>query len=528
MSFFTQSTESFSKSSTPAPATTAIAPVQLEDSPIFMGYLSDLPSDNTSSSSSEDEADDEGDKPPPKKRVRRKLDIPAHIEKLIASKRTAFDAGQNSLQAYRARAIQSHLQMVVRNKRKAIEVSEIAAESQGFAPKWGGRMVRTWVGYWLKNRELPASVRGKHGKVFSLLDDPNICEELRSYVRSNKWAMDPAKLAELSKDNLVSAAADKYLRHIVDTEMPAGLKKYMDVELFPRLHLKAGWGISLTTAKRWLHREGFRYTEHKNWVPEDEHALKKKGQGRGMHQSDVIMSTIGWLIEASQSLKYGKSYDGYWTGEMFVKQIIEKIIPAFEGAHGPGFQLLLVVDNSQRHAAYAIDALLVQRMNMNPGGKQALMRPGWFMKNGVKVVQPMVFPANHPKYPGQAKGMKQLNFIEFFWGAVKKYLRDNCDYTFVTLKKNLPNALASVQLSTIHKWEHRMVRWMDAYRLGLGAKDAQLQVRARSSRKTYTSHRRVNLTVARTFDQKYRKLMGFRECGQFGLTKNIELLQIFS
>ncbi|KAJ7695321.1 hypothetical protein B0H14DRAFT_3530210 [Mycena olivaceomarginata] len=228
MSFFTQSTESSSKSSSPASATTAIVPVQLEDSPIFMGYLSDLPSDNTSSSSSDDEADDEGDNPPPKKRVRRKLDIPARtarlvarehrakalqsglqdIEKLIASKRTAFDAGQNSLQAYRARAIQSHLQMVVRNKRKAIEASEIAAESQGFAPKWGGRMVRTWVGYWLKN-------------------------QLRSYVRSNKWAMDPAKLAEFSKENLVSAAADKYLRHIVDTEMPAGLKKYMDVELFP-------------------------------------------------------------------------------------------------------------------------------------------------------------------------------------------------------------------------------------------------------------------------------------------------------
>jgi hypothetical protein len=59
----------------------------------------------------------------------------------------------------------------------------------------------------------------------------------------------------------------------------------------------------------------------KSWVLEGEHALKKKGQGQGMHQSDVIMSTIGWLIEASQSLEYGKSYDGYWTGEMFVKQV---------------------------------------------------------------------------------------------------------------------------------------------------------------------------------------------------------------
>jgi hypothetical protein len=32
--------------------------------------------------------------------------------------------------------------MVVENKRLAIEASERAAESQGFAEKWGGRLVR--------------------------------------------------------------------------------------------------------------------------------------------------------------------------------------------------------------------------------------------------------------------------------------------------------------------------------------------------------------------------------------------------
>ncbi|KAF9456185.1 hypothetical protein BDZ94DRAFT_1144265, partial [Collybia nuda] len=86
-----------------------------------------------------------------------------------------------------------------------------------------------------------------------------------------------------------------------------------------------------------------------------------------------------------------------------------------------------------------------------------------------------------------------------FWGEVKKYLRDNCDYTFPTLQANLPIALASVRLSTIRKWEHRMIRWMDAYRSGLGAKEAQNQVRAFSSKK-YKSHRRIPETLARQFD----------------------------
>jgi hypothetical protein len=51
------------------------------------------------------------------------------------------------------------------------------------------------------------------------------------------------------------------------------------------------------------------------------------------------------------------------------QQIVEKIIPAFEQAHGPGCQALIVVDNSQGHSAYPENALLVSRMNMRPGGK---------------------------------------------------------------------------------------------------------------------------------------------------------------
>jgi len=43
----------------------------------------------------------------------------------------------------------------------------------------------------------------------------------------------------------------------------------------------------------------------------------------------------------------------------------------------------------------------------------------------------------------------ELNFIEFYWGKVKRYLRDHCDYSFQTLKENLPHALASVELKTI-------------------------------------------------------------------------------
>jgi hypothetical protein len=66
---------------------------------------------------------------------------------------------------------------------------------------------------------------------------------------------------------------------------------------------------------------------------------------------------------------------------LFIK-LAEKIIPAFEKAHGPSYQALIMVDNSQGHSAYSVDALLTSRMNMRPGGKQANMRDGWFVQHG--------------------------------------------------------------------------------------------------------------------------------------------------
>jgi len=67
------------------------------------------------------------------------------IDKLIASKKTHFEAGHNGLQAYQAQSIQSCLRMVVKKNRGLTDAAEQAAESHGFAAGWGGRMVRSWV-----------------------------------------------------------------------------------------------------------------------------------------------------------------------------------------------------------------------------------------------------------------------------------------------------------------------------------------------------------------------------------------------
>jgi len=61
--------------------------------------------------------------------------------------------------------------------------------------------------------------------------------------------------------------------------------------------------------------------ERMSWVWQGEQPLKKKGAGRGIHQPDFIRSTVGWLNDASKTLDYGKNHDGFWNGELFVKQV---------------------------------------------------------------------------------------------------------------------------------------------------------------------------------------------------------------
>ncbi|KAG2120243.1 hypothetical protein DEU56DRAFT_873874 [Suillus clintonianus] len=418
-------------------------------------------------------------------RKRQKLEVPypakqaelehayKDITKHLKSKKTVFAGGPRGLQARRAHTIEVHLMLVVKNKHSFKVASEMAAETNGFAAKWGGRQVRGWTREWMRTRMLPVSQWGRHAKISSLLDDPAIASELRTFMRSNKWSMDPQKLAKFTNNELLHTEATKYLEGL-------GLKRYIELELFPRIHMKVGRGVSLSTAPN--------NGQSMSWVPDGEHKLRKKGAGRGLHQSSIICSTVGHLEEAAHTIEYGKNYDRYWNGEMFVAQLRNKIIPAFERAHGPGYQALFLIDNSQGHSAYADDALLISHMNINPGGKQAQMKDGWFIDaGGQKVIQPMMFPSDHHDHPNEPKGIKA------------RYLRENCDYTFETLKTNLPKAMASVRLSTIRLWEHRMHRWMSAYRSGLETKTAQLQVKEFSSRK-YKSHRRVPETLACLFD----------------------------
>jgi len=155
------------------------------------------------------------------------------------------------------------LQLIVRQGFKGVVASEMAAVTHGFGKANGGRLIRQWGNYWMENQELPSSERGHHVKVASLLDNPDISNEILSYLHSNKWATHPKKLAAFHNNELLPAEAEQYIKHIVDQEMPRAMKRHLELELFPRIRMRVGKGISVSTARRWMFRHGFHYMQYK-------------------------------------------------------------------------------------------------------------------------------------------------------------------------------------------------------------------------------------------------------------------------
>ncbi|KAH8929740.1 hypothetical protein BT69DRAFT_1195412, partial [Atractiella rhizophila] len=278
------------------------------------------------------------------------------------------------LQGRRVRALETYYNLLRLGTRGKLEASQIAAASHRFGLAFGARCVRLWANHYEETGELPVSNRGQHVKTYTLLNDPEICGYLRSWLRTNKWSMDPTKLAQFHVNTMVPLALEKYARQTIREEIPQGLKNYLEVKLFPRIQFKPGpKGISLRTARRWLKKEGFKWTYYKKGL-----YFEYKGQGRGLHRSDFICSTQGWLEEAGEQLEYGKNHEGYWNAEKLAEQVEKKFIPVFERLHSED-QTLVIFDNLTGHAALAKDALNTKHMNVSSGGAQARLRDGWWV-----------------------------------------------------------------------------------------------------------------------------------------------------
>jgi hypothetical protein len=164
-----------------------------------------------------------------------------------------------------------------------------------------------------------------------------------------------------------------------------------------------------------------------SWKKAGTEWLKPKSKGKGIMISEFLCAAHGRLhylddssgspevVYATEVIKYGsgKSDDGWWNAEKMVEQT-KKAISIFEKAFS-GDIAVFAFDNSSGHACKAKDALVANRMNLNPDGKQAVLRnTEW--GDGHK--QSMVFEEGDKEWGsdepiaeellGEAKGMRRI------------------------------------------------------------------------------------------------------------------------
>jgi hypothetical protein len=190
------------------------------------------------------------------------------------------------------------------------------------------------------------------------------------------------------------------------------------------------------------------------WLKGDQQPLKRKGNGQGIHVSDLICETTGQLAlspdqvvaqlllpeqsrlrvtDARKIIYPGKNHDVWWDLNQLCDQMMDAV-DIFEYLQ-PDKVGIWLFDCSSAHEGLAADALNVNNMNVNPGGKQKHLcttviptsnpapKPGHTDTRGLP--QTMVYPDDHldPKLQGQAKGMKAvLQERESVWDE----LSDRC------------------------------------------------------------------------------------------------------
>ena len=233
------------------------------------------------------------------------------------------------------------------------------------------------------------------------------------------------------------------------------------------------------------------------WGEKGTAIMRPKGKGAGIMVSDFIDEKNGFLrltqeeydqakqsnpniwMEARTLLEYGENREGYWNSERFMNQIKMAVkIAEIKYPKCDNWRHVWTFDHSSCHAAMPDDALDVNKMNVNPGGKQKVTRDGLYngkvqhmnyaigIPKGLRVVleergintQGMVgdemreISGSHADFKNEKslierflveekkhivyflpKFHPELNPIERVWAQSKKYTRAHCKYNLPSL-----------------------------------------------------------------------------------------------
>ena len=291
------------------------------------------------------------------------------------------------------------------------------------------------------------------------------------------------------------------------------------------------------------------------WAEKGTSVIRPKSKGSGIMVSDFIEERNGYLalteqeyervkqdnpsakMYARQLFEYGEAKEGYWTSEKFMKQIKRAVeIANYKYPADEGWRVVWIFDHSSCHAAMSDDALDVNRMNVKPGGKQRIMRDGWFdgcvqkmvtssgVAKGLKMVleergvdtrgknadELREILGRYPDFRDEKSRIEhylndecrhivymlpkyhcELNPIERVWAQAKQYTRAYCKYNIQSLRNNIIPGLESASLESIQKHFRKVRHYMFAYLEGLpGGSDLEKLVKKYKT--VIKSHRRIS------------------------------------
>ncbi|EGO18931.1 hypothetical protein SERLADRAFT_443479 [Serpula lacrymans var. lacrymans S7.9] len=380
-------------------------------------------------------------------------------------------------------------------QRPALNASLAIAYRMGKGPYFA-RQIRENARYLLRHQRLPLSLRSAQNGQYMLLDDENVLQVVRSYLAAQAiGTITPFELCRHVNNVIIPTldltgkksticeriairwlgklgyqcrdvkkglyydgherpdvveARTKYLEEMKRLERL--MCKYDDDTLEPippelgpgkKEHVVVMLDESIV---------GTNESAHRCWLKEGEQPLRRKGNGRGVHICGYICETVGQLklsdeqiteqlklledqrLKVTDSCKIiypGKNHDTWWDLQQLMDQTVHAI-DIFEYLH-PNKVGIWVFNCSSAHEGLAHDALNVNNMNINTGGKQRSLRTTIIPLNNPPPLpgkddtrgrpQSMVFPADHPneELRNKPKGMQVvLQEHESVWDELMK------------------------------------------------------------------------------------------------------------
>ncbi|KAF8694004.1 hypothetical protein RHS03_08251, partial [Rhizoctonia solani] len=273
---------------------------------------------------------------------------------------------------------------------------------------WYARTLRSKARHVRELGQLPTWKQGKGGAHKLLLDNPLVSKAVEAFVGK--------------------AEVGKVTPHLLMVKV--------NTRILPPLMLSKST-ISKNTAKSWLLQLGSQQYTYKKGIYMDGHEQPNVVMYQTEFLNEVAKHKLLVLLEeeikahralpknkhlktwdACKIIYPGKNQDPYWDMPQLVTQIKEAI-KIFE-VKFLGAQMLLFVDQSSAHNAYAVDALNDWKMNVQPGRKQLVMHNTEIPLNNPNPslcgqTQTMVFLSNHPQFPNQPKGMEEILKEQGLW-----------------------------------------------------------------------------------------------------------------